>query len=156
MLKKIVAVFIVAMLVLLVGCQKNEQPASTAPPPSIPEDIAKTATAVLDAYMAQDWNALYDQIHVDIQSTIEKQSFIDLRTETQSHIKVKYKGYALKEHKMIKTWRNPANQELQFQDVAEVYYTVNVETPKGDKEIQNILHLAKGPEGKWSYLWVQY
>ncbi|ADG81874.1 hypothetical protein [Thermincola potens] len=148
----IIIVFLLPALVAA-GCGSKESSMGTVVADGIPPEIAKVAVGVLDAYMSADWAALYDYIHVDIQGTVTKEDFIRLRTEARNRIKLKYQGYRIEKLKFIKTWRDPANQELLFNNVAEITYTVTVEGSKGIQEIKSNLYLAKGPDGKWAYLW---
>lgn len=152
--RKIFIFFVIMVLFFgVMGCGGKGPAAKVSPPkPNIAPDIAEIATQVLTSTEQEDWDKLYGYLHPDIQALITKEQFAKQMAEKKSHMKIKYENFALVKVKMLPEWQDPFESKMPYRNVAEVYYTVKVDTPKGEKEITNTLHLVK-VNGDWKYLW---
>ncbi len=159
MLRKTMVMIVALSLVFaFAGCGTKKEPAAkpAAAKPAIPADIAKTASDILKLSEADDWGAVYEFLNPDIKNQVTKDSFVKTRLEKKQHVKIKYEGYTLDHVKTLPELNLQWNAKTPYKNVAEVYYKVKVKTPKGEKEMVNYLHLVKGTDGKWTYLWSGY
>ncbi len=165
MLKRVMAVFVAALIVLAVaGCgraatEKTEAPAApTVTQPAGPgpssADLNDTAVKVLKLTESRDWAALYDYFSADIQKTITKDEFVALKKEESAHSKIVYKNFKVGQPRMLAQWEDKMAGKS-YQNVAEVPYTVDVQTPKGEMHVNNTINLIQTPEKNWRYLWIR-
>lgn len=164
-MKKVIA-FLSAVLVVLValagcggspGSGKASLPvvsdsASAGPGPGSP-DLKATAGKVLQLTESQQWDALYDYLYIDIQKSFPRDQYVNSRKEEASHLKIKYRNYKVGEPRMLARWEDKTTGRI-YSNVAEVPYTVDVVTPRGEMKVNNVIHLIQTPEKNWRYLWV--
>ncbi len=157
-------VFAIAVLILIgaAGCggkdvKKADPPAklpkeSSAPPGSGPAspDLKETAEKILKLTESEEWARLYDYLYADVQKTISKEDFVNARKNS----KMSYRNYKIGEPRIVPEWRDNINGKT-YKDVAEIPYTVDVVTERGEIKVNNIMHLIKTPENDWRYLWIR-
>jgi hypothetical protein len=64
-----------------------------------------------------------------------------------------YKNYNFGESKVVGKWVDPIDNKT-YENAAEVPYTVDVVTPKGEMKVNNSIHLVQATDNKWSYIWI--
>lgn len=165
LLKKTTVVFVfILSFVILAGCGTKAEK-TTAPPQStevsVPAgpgptsiDVKATAEKVLKMIESKNWSNLYDYLYVEIQKTISKDEFVDLRTTESSHSKIEYKNYKVGEAKPLAEWVDKIDGKT-YKNVTQVQYTVDVITPRGEMKMQNSMYLIQTPEKNWRYLWIR-
>lgn len=156
MAKKIVFIAALVLLVMVAGgCGKSGDAAGPGTGEKQKRDpVYQTADTILKLKEEKRWAELYTYLHPDVQSAVYKDEFVKTRTAESQRTKVKYKEYTVKDYKMLKAWRDNLEAGKIYADVAEVAYTVRVETAVGEKEIGNTMHLARSDDGQWKYLWM--
>lgn len=165
--RKIIAVLLsVLAIVVIMGCSKKETSKTAAPaaaaqaPAAAPgpgptaTDLKDTADKVLKMTESQEWEALYDYISSDIQKTISKDQFIALKKDEAAHSKIVYKNFKMGEPKMLAQWNDVIDGKT-YNNVAQVPYTVDVETPKGEMNVNNTICLIQDQNKNWRYLWIR-
>ncbi|MFZ5639116.1 MAG: hypothetical protein ACOY4Q_00230 [Bacillota bacterium] len=153
MTKKIAVVTVVLILAFIAGgCGKSKGTSGTGNTAKAKDPVVLAAETILKLKEAKQWEEIYGYLHPDIQAAVSKEEFVKNRSGDLQYTKIKYKDYSVDKVKMLKEWREKG---LVFKDVAEVSYSVRVDTAVGEKTIGNTMRLAKDKDGKWKYLfWI--
>lgn len=164
MKKTTIFLLIVVAAVIVIGCggkpaktDTSSVPTASAvkPKPVIAgsTDLKETAGKVVKLIEAKDWANLYNYIYPDIQNAISRDEFLAMKNNESAHSKIQYKNYKVGEPKLIGQWVDKIDNKT-YQNVAEIPYTVDVVTPKGEITINNSIHLAQTADQKWCYILV--
>jgi hypothetical protein len=153
MTKKIAVITALLVLTLIVGgCGKSKETAGSGNAVKAKDPVVQAAETILKIKEEKQWEELYSYLHPDIQAAVSKDEFVKNRSGDLQYTKIKYKDYTVGKVTMLKEWRE---KDLVFKDVAEVSYTVLVDTAVGEKTIGNTMRLTKDKDGEWKYLfWI--
>lgn len=164
MKKATVVLIAVLIAVMLAGCGSNSSRDTSAVPTTAPAakpkpviagttDLKETAGKVVKLIEAKDWANLYNYLYPDIQNAISKEDFVALKKDEAANSKIQYKNYKVGEPKLVGQWVDNIDNKT-YQNAAEIPYTVDVVTPRGEISINNSFHLAQTADKKWCYLWI--
>lgn len=155
MTKKATVILIMILLALIVGgCGKSADSSGAGANEQKENDpVIKAAETILKLKADKQWAELYGYLHPDVQAAVTKDEFVKIRSGVLEHTKLKYDDFTVVKYAMLKEWHDTFDKSKTYTDVAEVSYTVRVETSKGVKDIGNTMHLVKDKDGKWKYLW---
>ena len=165
MKKTTIFLLIVVAAVIFIGCggkqaktDTSSVPTSSAavkPKPVIAgsTDLKETAGKVVKLIESKDWANLYNYLYPDIQNAISKEDFVAAKNNESSRSKIQYKNYKVGEPKLVGQWVDKIDNKT-YQNAAEIPYTVDVVTPKGEININNSIHLTQTTDKKWCYIWI--
>lgn len=165
MMRKTTGIVIaVSIALMFAGCGSQPVQTNTSSAPTVKTskpnpvlagstDLQETAGKVVKLIEAKDWANLYNYLHPDIQSSISQEEFVAIKKDEAANSKMQYKNYKVGEPKLVGRWVDQIDHKT-YQNAAEIPYTVDVVTPRGEVSINNSMHLAQAPDKKWCYIWI--
>lgn len=165
MIRKLAAVCLIITILVLAGCGGKETDKSgelkandtlKSQDAAFPEsdEVKATADKILKLIDAGEWATVYDFVYTDIQKTISKEDFVNLKKQELANSKMEYRNYKVNEPRMISEWVDKIDG-ITYQNVVEVPYVVDVKTQRGDIEVKNNMYLLNTPDKGWRYLWIK-